>query len=225
VPINDFAIANQELAKMDTEVYYPCCGKSICRGCNYSSWKSGNDEKCPFCNSDGSGKTEGEKNDELMMQVEANDPASIYMLANFYQHRLNGFQQDHLKAIEQYTRAADLGYSKANCQLGGIYHEGGNMKKAKFHFEAATMAGHDGARNNLGYIEFKFGNMEQAIKHWTIAASAGHFIAMHEMRVLFKQGLVSRKSIDSTLAAYNNSCAEMRSEARDVVIHLETDTI
>jgi hypothetical protein len=39
---------------------------------------------------------------------------------------------------------------------------------------------------------------------------------MDELRASFEeQGLVSRQSIDSTLAAYNNACAEMRSEARD----------
>jgi TPR repeat protein len=41
--------------------------------------------------------------------VEANDAASIFLLANDYQHGLNGFQQDSDKAIEQYARAADLG--------------------------------------------------------------------------------------------------------------------
>jgi TPR repeat protein len=225
VPINDFAIANQELADENLEVYYTCCGKSVCAGCVHSFRAAGNNEKCPFCNSDRSGKTDEELVADMMKRVDANDAASICMLANYYEHGNGGLQQDHGKAIKLYTRAAELGYNKAHYRLAHIYHEGGNLKKAKFHFEAAAMAGHDGARNNLGYIEFKFGNMEQAIKHWTIAASAGYFGSMHEMRVLFEQGLVSRKSIDSTLAAYNNSCAEMRSEARDVVIHLETDTI
>jgi hypothetical protein len=36
---------------------------------------------------------------------------------------------------------------------------------------------------------------------------------------------VSRESIDSTLAAYNNSCAEMRSEARDSYIRFNLETI
>ena len=34
---------------------------------------------------------------------------------------------------------------------------------------------------------------------------------------------VSRESINSTLAAYNNSCVEMRSEARDAYIQVEID--
>jgi hypothetical protein len=64
-------------------------------------------------------------------------------------------------------------------------------------------------------MDFKSGNKERAIKHWTIAASAGECYAMHALMTLFEDGDISRESIDSTLTAYNNSCAEMRSEARD----------
>ena len=34
-----------------------------------------------------------------------------------------------------------------------------------------------------------------------------------------------RESIDSTLTAYNNSCAEMRSEARDAYICMKQDML
>ena len=80
------------------------------------------------------------------------------------------------------------------------------------------MAGHEAARCNLGSIEGNSGNIEQAIRHFMIAASAGHYIAMNNLIIAFKQGLVSRNAMDSTLTAYNNSCAEMRSEARDKYI-------
>ena len=56
------------------------------------------------------------------------------------------------------------------------------------------------------------------MKHWTIAASAGESNAMHELRMEFGKGAVSRESLDSTLSAYNNSCVEMRSKARDMYI-------
>ena len=153
-----------------------------------------------------------------MKRVEANDPASIFILGDHYYQGLNGFQRDQTKAIEHYVRAADLGFSKAHNRLGRIYHEGGNMKKAKFHWEAAAMAGHEGARFNLGMMEYNSGNMERAVKHWGIAASAGCYDAMHELRTCFEKGYVSRESIDSTLTEYNSSCAEMRSEARDAAI-------
>ena len=76
-----------------------------------------------------------------------------------------------MKAIEQYARAAEFGHSQAHYCLGNVYEEGGNLKKAKIHQEAAAIARHDGARYNLG-------GLERAMKHWTIAASAGGFYAM-----------------------------------------------
>ena len=87
------------------------------------------------------------------------------------------------------------------------------------------MAGFTDARSNLGGLEAQSRNMEQAVKHWRIAASAGCFGTMHLLTKYFEIGDVSRESIDSTLAAYNNSCAEMRSEARDAYIRFEMGRI
>ena len=206
------------------EDYYPCCGKSICKGCVHSLDQSGNASKCPCCNSD-RGIKKDETVEELSVWVEANDPGAICMLAFCYNHGLKGLQQDHSRAVELYARAADLGYNDAHFGLGDIYREGGNLKKAKFHFEAAAMAGDESARCIIGYMEEVAGNVEHAVKHWTIAASVGCYDAMHEMRRFFEKGKVSRESIDATLSAYNNSCAEFRSEARDACIRamLETD--
>jgi TPR repeat protein len=157
-----------------------------------------------------------------MKRVEANDAASLFLLANQYHHGLLGFQQDHAKAMELYARAAELGYSKAHNNLAGVYRQEGNLKKAKFHFEAAAMAGNELARHNVGCMEARSGkrsgNMERAVKHWTIAASAGDYDAMHQLITSFKKGHVSRETINSTLVAYNNSCAEVRSEARDTYL-------
>jgi TPR repeat protein len=217
VPIYDFAEANEELANKHTEIYYSCCGKTICMGCEYSFWESGNSDKCPFCNADRC-KTDEEHVEDIRRRVEVNDANSVYVLGNYYYHGKFGLLQDHARAIELYARAADLGYSLAHNSLGFIYHHGGDMKKAKFHYEAAAMAGHEMARFNFGVMEYHSGNKERAIKHWTIAASAGDYEAMHNLRALFDKGAGSRESIDSTLAAYNNSCTEMRSKARDAAI-------
>ena len=225
VPIYDFAIAHEALKDEDMDVYYPCCGKSICRGCAYSCCKFGNVERCPFCNSK-LGRTDEERVEELMKRVAANDAASINLLADSYYKGLNGVQQDRAKAIELLTKSADLGNSEAHNRLGKIYHEGGNMKKAKFHFESAAMAGDEVARCNVGSLEANSGNVERAMKHWAIAASAGEYNAMHHfLSICFENGHVSRESINSTLAAYNASCAEMRSEARDAYIRMYTSNI
>ena len=216
VPIYDFAIANEALKDKATEDYYPCCGKSICCGCVHSFAKSGNIGKCPFCNSDRSSKTEEECVEEMMRRMEANDAGAIFQLGHCYYHGLNGVQQDRTRAKELYTRAVELGCSKAHGSLSDIYHKGGDLKKAKFHLEAAAMAGNEVARYNLGVMEVQSGNIERAVKHFMIAASAGHYSAMNFLRRYFEQGCVSRESINSALDAYNNSCAEIKSEARDV---------
>jgi TPR repeat protein len=212
-------------ADIDTEGYYSCCGKSICRGCSYSFFESGNIDQCPYCNSDRSNKTEEEQVRDMMKRAEANDPASICLLAHSYHKGRGGLQQDHAKAIELYAKAANLGDKEAHYNLAGIYHEGGDLKKAKFHFEASAMAGHEDARYNLAGLEVESGNIEGALKNWTIAASAGCFRAMYHLITGFEKGVVSRDSIDSTLKAYNNCCAEMRSEARDAYIQNMAENI
>jgi TPR repeat protein len=223
VPINDFADKYVGLAKLDMERYYACCGKSVCRVCIYSLVTSGNNERCAFCNAERKSITADESIKAILKRVEVNDNGAICVLGNYYEDGFGGLQQDHTKAMELFTRAADLGCSKGHNKLAEIYCKEGKYKKSKFHREAAAMAGDEVARCNLGLMETHFRNMEQAIKHFTIAASAGHYIAMHELRELFDQGVVSRESIDSILAAYNNCCAEMRSEARDAFIRFAMD--
>jgi TPR repeat protein len=217
VPIRDFAIANDELAYEKTEIYYSCCGKSICGGCVYSFHKSGNNDKCPFCNAD-QDKTGKEAVEEMMKRVDVNDAGAMYVLGSHYCHGQSGLVQDLAKALELWRQAAGLGSSQAHFQLGTQYDAEGNSKKAKVHYEAAAMAGHEAARYNLGCAEQILGNMGQAVKHWMVAASAGHHTAMHNLLIAFNKSLVSRNALDSTLTAYNNVCAEMRSEARDAYI-------
>jgi TPR repeat protein len=219
VPINDYELANEELAEKATEVYYSCCGKTICTGCVYSFEKSGNIGTCAFCKARTYG-TNDEKVKDLMKRVEANDAGATCALGKCYYHGQLGLLRDQEKALELYARAAKLGCSKAHNDLGVHFHEGGDMKKAKFHFEAGAMAGHEGARFNIGSMEFESGKQEQAVKHWMIAASTGDYGAMYNLQKSFEFGFVGRGVIDSTLTDYNTSCAEMRSEARDAYIKM-----
>ena len=59
------------------DIYYPCCGKSVCKGCVHSFAQSGNLRKCPYCNSDRRNKRDEVLVEEIMNRVEANDAASI----------------------------------------------------------------------------------------------------------------------------------------------------
>ena len=132
--------------------------------------------------------------EELMKRAEANnDAAAKFVLGSHYYRGLGGLQQDHPKAMELCSRAAELGCSAAHNNLAGVYHERGDMKKAKFHLEAAAIAGHEVARNNLGIMEDMSRNREQAVKHWMIAASAGCYRAMHELVTNLGLGRISRE--------------------------------
>jgi TPR repeat protein len=171
------------------------------------------------------GRTDKEVVGEMMKRVEANDAFATFALGNQYFEGQLGLLQDEEKAMQLWTQAAELGFSHAHFNLGAYYHKGGDSKKEKFHYEAAAMAGHEVARYNLGCVEEKSRNMVRAIKHWKLAASAGHHKAMNALLGAFKGGVVSRDEIESTLTAYNKSCAEMRSEARDTFIRMTADRI
>ena len=220
LPITDFAAANEGFEGKAIKLYYSCCGKSICKGCVYSFCESGNNSlsmKCPFCKAERMNKTDRENIQELRMRVDVNYAGAMYVLGSYYYHGNFGLPQVRARAMELYARAAELKFSNAN--------RGGDLKKAKFHLGAAAMAGHELARYFLGGREYESGNMERAVRHFTIGASAGCFFAMHSLQTLFEHWLISRGEIDSTLTAYNNSCADMRSEARDKAIRSFTNTL
>jgi hypothetical protein len=118
-----------ELAEQNMDTYYSCCGKSNCGGCIHSFGKTGNNEKCPFCNAETEIDSDAEKIGYIMKRV---DTGAIDLLGTCYYNGLLGFQQDETKAIELWMRAAELGFSKShNYLLGMHYYHGENWKKAK----------------------------------------------------------------------------------------------
>ena len=176
VPIYDYAMANEELANLETRDYYECCGKSICYGCSESFLRSHKIYTCPFCKAERLYKTDEETVEGLMKRIEVNDADAMFELATYYKFGSLGLQQDHERVIELTTKAAELGHSHSHFFLGNTIHDaGGDLKKAKFHYESAAIAGHEGARHNLGLDEYHSGKKERAERHWKIAASAGEY--------------------------------------------------
>ena len=103
VPIYDFAEVYENEAMTE---YYVCCGKRpfVKDACTPSV----------RLDSDRSSKTIEDKVEDNLKRVEANDAASICLLAHDYNLGRAGFQQDKTKAMELYVRAADLGHSQAH---------------------------------------------------------------------------------------------------------------
>jgi TPR repeat protein len=127
-----------------------CALKNLARGGNRSFTS-------PGVHSDQADKTDEEMAEEVRKRV-ANDLSAMCLLAGNYHCGVRGVQQDQMKAIELWSRAADLGNTKAHNNLADIYDEEGDLKKAKFHYEAAAMAGCEDARYNIGSIEGNSGN-------------------------------------------------------------------
>ena len=162
----------------------------------------------PFCKAERDNITDGERVEEIMRRVEGNDAGAMCVLGTDYYHGQLGLQQDRARAMELWTQAAKLDSSQAQYHLGVYYDDRGELKKAKFHYEAAAMVGDEVARSELGALAYNSGNMRRAVKHWTIAASGGIHYAMQNLLVLFKQDLVSRDEIESAVTSYNNSCRD-----------------
>jgi TPR repeat protein len=119
--------------------------------------------------------------------------------------------------------------SDAHYRIGISYFERTGVekdtKKVIRHFEIAAMAGHERARYYLGYIEADSGNMERAIKYWTFSASAGQKESMMMIKESFEKGLVQTDAYELMLKAYNHSCEEMRSKARDDAAYFEENGV
>jgi TPR repeat protein len=69
-------------------------------------------------------KTDGERVEEMMKRVEANDAGKIYALDNYYYHGQMGLQQDRARAMKLWKQAGILGSSKAHFALGVYYLKG-----------------------------------------------------------------------------------------------------
>jgi len=54
-----------------------------------------------------------ESKKRIFKRVKLNDPLAMYNLGCCYRDGLNGFTQDHVKALELWQQAVELGYAKA----------------------------------------------------------------------------------------------------------------
>ena len=156
---------------------------------------------------------------QMKKRVKANDVNTLTELGCYYFNGSFGLEKDCKKGFELWTRAAELGSSRALYAIGTAYLLGKGVEtdreNAKHYFELAAMAGHELARFDVRGMENDCGNAKRAIKHWVISASAGHDNSMKAIRSSFEQGLVERDEYKLTLKAYIDSSTEMRSENRD----------
>jgi len=155
----------------------------------------------------------------MKKRVEAGDPIAIYKQGVYYGEGVNGYQQDHKKAIELLFRANELGCVKSNSCIGYSYEFGRGMdvdkKKALHYYELAAMKGDSLARNNLGNIEARAGNFDRALRHYTIAVRDGFDSSLKNIQQLYLDGYATKEDYTKALQSYQVYLSEIKSDQRD----------
>ncbi|KAK1739982.1 hypothetical protein QTG54_008932 [Skeletonema marinoi] len=182
----------------DKYIMMACCSKMICNGCNYAN---------RMRELEGTAKSQKEAERDLMKRAEANDP--VYMS----QVGVRCYQEgDYKGAFGYLTKAAGLGDAVAHFQLSCMYYDGKGVQKDKkkevYHVEQAAIRGHLRARHNLGFIE-------KAVKHWIIAANMGYDGPLENLKLEYREGLVSKEDYASALRGHQTAVDAAKSSQRD----------
>jgi len=220
----------------------PCCGTITCSACNLEVVKARemvNTKRalkkqsplphcCEFCRAPepvGIGISNNEIASFVLKGITArakkNDPEAIWKLAMAHKEGACGLPVNEQKALELLKRAADLGNSRAQYNLGLGYKHGGGLglevdkEKARDLFESAAKGGNVKARYALGSDEFSEGNKVDAVRHWRIAAASGYKHAMDALIAFFEGDYLTHKDIAKSLRARDKACLDMRSDSRD----------
>ena len=194
-----------------------CCSKVICNGCSHANIiredKMRLQHTCPFCR-DPMPKTKEDYCKLLKKRIEANDP--VAMLQEGMNQRKKG---NYRSAIDYYSKAAELGDADAHFMLSILYRMGHGVEKDRrkeiYHLEEAAISGQSDARNLLGCHEWNGGNSDRAVKHWIIAATQGNDDAIKDLIDAFKDGLISKENLASTLRAHQAAVDAMKSQQRE----------
>jgi hypothetical protein len=165
-------------------------------------------------------------------RMDVGDAGAFYFLGCQYNKGEMGMPVDKTKALELWTRSADLGYKIAHCTIGEAYlyrsEEFGvpmNIIKAIHHFQIAAIQGEAMSRFYLGRLESTGTiprasmsmNIMRATRHFFIAAASGHKDSLDIIRKGYSNGKVTKEEYASSLRAYQAAHDGMRSIQRDQV--------
>ena len=199
--------------------YKACCGKTVCNGCMWGNIVHNLEDGpgqvlCPFCRTMQTNDFAREVR-MLNERMAANDAGAFAQLGECYRHGQMGLQENHVRALELCTRAADLGSIEAHKSLGDYYYHGRgtprDVMKAKHHWEIAAMKGNAAARHHLGVFEIDVRrDMNRAFKHFMIAAKDGYSDSMQNTRRGYSLGRVTKEELEETLRAHQKSLDEMK---------------
>ncbi len=202
---------------MTKSIMTECCSKVICRGCCYANGLREEEMRlkntCPFCRE--AVPTTGEEvNKQRMKRIEAKDPNA--MVAEGAAQYEGG---NYIKALEYWTKAAELGNADAHMKLAVMYRVGYGVEKDTgkeiHHLEEAAIRGHPNARYLLGRDEINNRNSERVVKHCIIGATQGCDFSLKMLMDAFKGGFVSKDVLAATLRAHQAAVDATKSPQRE----------
>ena len=215
--------------------YFACCGKLICNGCSHASdvqvakvnrKRAKNKQTllpfpCAFCRKPTS--QDSERLSNVKKRLEMNDAIAYREIATYYDAGKFGAEQDSVKALEFYMKAAELGLAKAFNDISIFSAEGKIVPKRprtqRDFLIIAAKKGHILGRHILGYGEYKYGkNDELAIKHWKISASAGYQESLDMIKLAYQNKCISKGEFTQVLQSFRDSRTAEKNDLRDAFI-------
>jgi len=204
-------------------VYMACCGKLVCRGCNYAVYESEREtatcKLCPFCRTPPPSSHEETIKRYKKRVYEDNDVWAMHSLGYRYSKGDYGLPINHTKALKLWQQAAKLGHTNAYYSIGCAYRNGRGVerdaKKAEHYCELAALGGCEKARYNLGAFEKRDGNHHRALKHFMIAAGDGDHNSLKAIQGYYMNGHATKEDYAKALRSYQAYLDEIRSDQRD----------
>jgi tetratricopeptide (TPR) repeat protein len=195
-----------------------CCSKSICKGCNYANRmreiEEGLEHRCAFCREPTPNSDEKARKQAMKRIMKHNDPVAMTQMGKIHYGEGN-----FVKALDYWTKAAELGDVAGIFCLGSMYFQGEGVekdeKKAVYHLEQAAIGGHPLARGLLAIHEAKNGRPDRAAKHYIIAANLGDDISLKAIKDHFVKGVVSKEEYAAALRGYQAAVNETKSAERE----------
>ena len=203
--------------------YMACCGKSICTGCVFAfqsrallAGKPAKDrDLCPFCRVQAPSSNE-ELIKRYKRRLESDDPIAIHSLGSFHDRGQFGLPQNHVKALELWHRAAELGNADSYTNIANAYMSvERNEKKALHYYKLAAMRGNELSRHNLGISEIRAGNKDRALKHWMIAVKGGHLDTLASIKRMYLNEEVTKDDYANAVQSYQAYLDEIKTDQRD----------
>ncbi|EJK67653.1 hypothetical protein THAOC_11285, partial [Thalassiosira oceanica] len=195
-----------------------CCMKRVCNGCQFASYQRGLEETCPFCRAP-TPDSEAAIFVLIQKRADAKDPAAMEFLAHAYYDGDYDLQPDIPRAIELWTKAANLGDLNAHFKLGVRYYKGDgveqNVGRSVGHWQHAAIQGHPLSRHNLGSHEYDKENHELGVRHWMISAKMGYERSLNEIKEMFMKGHATKAQYANALRDYQNALEETKSPQRE----------